>query len=260
MTNREYREHEGVSRSELFTIISKTPLHYKYSLEHKEEPSAAMIFGSAAHKYVLEKKDFFEEYAVAPAVDRRTKEGKEIYNSFVADSVGKTVITEADYIKIIEMSEAIDANPFAREFLTGECEQSFFWTDSETGEICKVRPDCISEVHGKKYIVDYKTTDSCVDGHFEKSARKFGYKMQAGMYREGLFNNTFEDYGFVFVAQEKAAPYAVRVYICSDEFMEEGCDQFREALAIYADCKKTGNWYGYETVYGVTTPLLGEGE
>lgn len=260
MTNREYREHEGISRSELFTIYSKTPFHYKYETENKAEPSNAMIFGSAAHKYILEKEDFEKEFAVCPICDRRTSVGKAIYNDFLTESEGKVVITQEDYSKIVEMSKAIDLNPFAREFLTGDCEQSFFWTDEDTGEVCKVRPDCITEVQGKKYIVDYKTTDSCADGHFERSCKKYGYKMQAGMYREGLFMKTFEDYGFVFVAQEKTAPYAVRVYICSEEFMNEGVEQFQEALAIYTECKKSGNWYGYESFYGVTTPLMGEGE
>lgn len=260
MTNKEYRQHEGISRSELFTLLSKSPKHMKFMQEHPTEPSNAMIFGSAAHKFILEKEEFFDEYAIAPICDRRTKEGKEIYNKFITKSEGKVVITKEDFEKIEAMSKAIDENPMAREFLTGECEQSFFWTDSSTGIPCKVRPDCISTVNGKKYIVDYKTTDSCADGHFEKSCKKYGYVMQSGMYREGLFENTFEEYGFVFVAQEKAEPFATRIYICSDGFMNDGFDQFREALGIYKECKESNNFYGYETYYGVATPLLGEGE
>lgn len=260
MTNEEYRKHEGVSRSELFTILNKTPHHYKYMKEHPTEPTNAMIFGSAAHKFILEREDFSKEYAVAPVVDRRTKEGKERYNQFITESEGKIVINQEDYFKILEMAMAIDSYPDAKTFLTGSCEQSFFWRDEATGEMCKIRPDCLTTVAGKKYIVDYKTTDSCQDGHFERSAKKYGYQMQAGMYREGMFENTFDEYGFVFVAQEKTAPYAVRIYICSDGYMDEGFTQFREALGIYAECKYTDNWYGYEGCYNVTTELLEEGE
>lgn len=261
MTNKEYRKHEGISRSELFTLLTKTPLHFKYEHEKEEsDPSNALIFGAAAHKYILEKDDFDSEFAVLPIVDRRTKEGKEIYNQFITESEGKTVINRDDFEKIKEMAKAIDENPFAREFLDGVHEVSYFWTDAETGEPCKVRPDCIATVDGKKYIVDYKTTDSCQDGHFERSAKKYGYKFQAGMYREGVFQNTFEDYGFVFVAQEKTAPYAVRVYKCTDSFIDEGYDQFREALGIYHICNTSGNWYGYESYYGVISDLRGEDE
>ena len=65
MTNKEYREHEGISRSELFKI-AKSPLHFKYALDHPEEKTPALIFGGAAHKYILEMGDFDKEYAVAP--------------------------------------------------------------------------------------------------------------------------------------------------------------------------------------------------
>ena len=129
------------------------------------------------------------------------------------------------------------------------------WTDEQTGEAVKCRPDCLIEVNGRKYIVDYKTTDSCEDGHFERSCRKYGYKLQAGMYREGVFQNTLDDYGFVFVAQEKKAPYAVRVYVCSEEFICEGYDQYRELLGLYHHCKEHDNWYGYDMA-----DLIGEGE
>lgn len=260
LTNKEYREAEGISRSDLFTILNKTPLHYKYKTEHPTEPTNAMIFGSAAHKYILEKDDFFNEYAILPIVDRRTKEGKEIYNSFITESEGKIVLNKEDFEKIVEMDKVIESNTDARAFLTGDCEKSFFWLDQVTGEICKIRPDCLTTVAGKKYIVDYKTTDSCADGHFESSCRKYGYQMQAGMYHEGMFEDTFDDYGFVFVAQEKSAPYAVRIYMCSEGFIDEGFTQFREALGIYHDCKMTGNWYGYEGSFGIVTTLGEEGE
>lgn len=261
VTNDEYRAKEGVSRSQLSILLSQTPLHFKYAEENKgKEDTPALVFGRAAHKYILEKESFFDEFAVAPQCDRRTKDGKEIYANFLIQSEGKSVISSDDYKAIEEMSKAIDETPLARPLLTGECEQSFFWTDAETGEICKIRPDCITEYAGKKYLVDYKTTDSCADGHFERSVRKFGYKFQSGMYREGFFQNTFDDVGFVFVAQEKKPPYAARVYFCSDEFINEGCEQFRKAISIYHYCKETGNWYGYSGPDNTLTYLYEEGE
>ena len=222
MKNKEYRATDAISRSELYVLFSQTPMHMKYYQEHPEEKdSAAMLEGRAAHKLILEPETFEDEFVVAPQCDRRTKEGKEIYARFLETAEDKEVILSDMKEKIAAMAEAINQNEHAKRFLTGEHEQSFFWTDADTGEKCKVRPDCIAEVDGKKYIVDYKTTDSCMDGHFERSVRKYGYKFQAGMYREGVFQNTFEDYGFVFVAQEKKAPFAVRVYVCNEDFINE---------------------------------------
>lgn len=257
MTNKEYRKHEGISKSQLFKI-AKSPFHFKHAVENPQQDTKSLLFGRAAHKYILEKDNFFQEFAIAPEVDRRTKAGKEEYAQFIADSEGKDVISRDEFEVILQMADAIKNNPEASSLLNGEYEQSFFWTDAATGEVCKCRPDCITEHEGMKYIVDYKTTDSCEDGHFERSCRKYGYKLQAGMYTEGLFQNTFEQYGFAFVAQEKAAPYAVRIYICTPEYIAQGYDQFRELIGIYHDCKETGNWYGYEGPMNVVTELLEE--
>ena len=260
MTNREYRENEAISRSELAVLLKETPLHFKYRMDHPKEDTPALAFGRAAHKYILEKELFSLEFAVAPICDRRTKAGKEIYEAFLQESAGKEVITAEDYETIKAMAQAVDEDPFARAFLTGECEQSFFWVDKETGEKCKVRPDCITTYEGKKYIVDYKTTDSCADGAFERSVRNYGYKFQSGMYREGVFQNTFEEYGFVFVAQEKKAPYACRVYVCNEDFMIEGFEQFKKAINLYHWCKTNECWYGYEGSESLVSELVGEGE
>lgn len=256
MTNDEYRAAEGYSRSELNILRSQTPLHF---INAQKASTPALEFGKACHKYILEKEDFFNEVAVLPVVDRRTKEGKETYSRFMEESEGKTIITSDQYRQILKMSEAIDRTPYARTLLTGEVEQSFFWKDS-TGIKLKVRPDCITEFEGKKYLVDYKTTESCADGHFERSVRKYGYKFQAGMYREGYFQNTFEDVGFIFVAQEKTEPYAARVYFCSDGFLNEGYEQFRETVDLLNYCITNDKWFGYEGADGVTSTLFEEGE
>lgn len=260
MTNKAYRKHEGVSRSELNILLTKSPMHFKYAQEHPEEDTPALLEGRAAHKLILEPETFTEEFAIAPKCDRRTIEGKTKYADFVLESEGKDIISPESMDKVYAMAKALNQNETAVKFLNGLHEQSYFWTDAQTGEACKVRPDCLAEVDGIKYIVDYKTTESCADGAFERSVKKYGYKFQSGMYREGVFQNTFEDYKFAFVAQEKKAPYASRVYICDDDFIREGYEQFREAIGIYHWCKEHDNWYGYEGPDNIITTLIGEGD
>ena len=261
ITQKEYRAANGISRSELNVLRELTPMHFKYAMEHKDEAETlALLEGRALHKEILEPDTFVDEFACAPQCDRRTKEGKEIYTRFLTEAEGKDVLTADSYQKVKDMVEAIRRNEQAMQFLKGEHEQSFFWTDAETGEACKVRTDCITEVDGKKYIVDYKSTESCADGAFERSVRKYGYKFQAGMYREGVFQNTFDDYGFVFIAQEKKAPYAVRVYICNEDFINEGFEQFRQTINLYHWCKVNDNWFGYEGPDNIISELSGEGD
>lgn len=258
MSQKAYREAEGISRSELFKI-ARSPLHFKYARENPED-SASLAFGRALHKYILEKDDFDHDFIILPEINRRTKAGKEEYERYQAEAfeTGKELVGREDMTVIIAMYDAVMEHPLARQLLTGEHEKDFFWTDALTGEKCKCRPDCLTEYEGQKYIVDYKSTDSCEDGHFERSCRKYGYKFQAGMYTEGIFQNTLEQYGFVFVAQEKKAPYAVRVYFCTPEFVAQGYDQFREYIGLYHQCRETGKWPGYEGFLDTPTELMEE--
>ena len=78
ISNKEYRAREGISSTELKKIM-KSPMHYRYWKDNPEETDTpSLLFGRAAHKYILETYDFYTEFTVAPNVDRRTKEGKEI--------------------------------------------------------------------------------------------------------------------------------------------------------------------------------------
>ena len=259
MTNKEYRKEPGVSRSDLW-LMSKTPMHYKYHLSAPEEETPALLFGSAMHKMALEPEDFMKEYAVLPgSIDRRTKRGKEMYEEFVDKIHGRKVVTEEQYIQILEMQEALKQNELAWKLLSGGIhEESYFWTDAETGLRCKIRPDVVTGYENRPLIVDYKTTDSCADGHFERSCSRYGYKLQAGMYTEGMFQTMFQEYGFAFVAQEKTPPYASRVYICDQDFIDEGHDQFRTYMGILKYCMTTNDWYGYEGPDHLPTVLGGE--
>lgn len=248
-----YDEMPGIRRSDLW-ILHKTPAHFKHHIDHRPEPTKALLFGIAAHKAILEPLEFEREYVTAPNVDRRTKAGKEEYADFMAANKDKTIISREDMEVICDMYEAVMANETADELLTGAHEMAVMWTDPDTGEACKAKFDCITSFDGRPYIVDYKTTDSCEDGAFERASRKYGYKFQAGMYSEGYFQTYLKECGFAFVAQEKTAPYLVRTYFCDPEYVKEGYDIFRMLLGTYHECRKRDFWPGYDAA-----DLLAEG-
>lgn len=240
----------AVRRSDLWEL-RKSPAHYLYAVTHEKEPTAALMFGTAAHKYILETDDFWKDYILMPKLDRRTREGKARYEEIMQS--GKTPVSEEDYNTILDMDKAIRANNTAFELLrNGIHEKPIQWHDWKTGEPCKCRPDVITVYNGENYIVDYKTTTSCEDGAFERACRAYGYKLQAGMYTEGVLNTMFKIHKFAFVAQEKNPPYAVRVYFCDDGFVEEGVQLFRDLIEIYHKCKESEDWPGYESgvLYG----------
>lgn len=243
MTN--YDNIPAVRRSDLWEL-RKSPAHYFYAVNHPTEPTPSLVFGTAAHKYILEQDEFWNEYAMAPEVDKRTKAGKAEWSEFMESIGDRSVIKPADFEVIKAMDEAIQAHPTASALLkTGRHEVPIEWTDPLTGEPCKCRPDCLTEYSGEKYIVDYKTTTSCENGHFERACRAYGYKLQAAMYTDGVFAEMLEPYRFAFVAQEKNPPYAVRVYFCDQGFIDEGMELFHDLIELYHLCKTAGQWPGY---------------
>lgn len=243
MTNSDYRKAEGVSSSELKQMV-KSPAHYRYWKDNPDDSDTpALLFGRACHKYVLETYDFYKEFAVAPNVDRRTKEGKELWNKFVAESEGKDVITEEQFEIIDAMRNAMLATPFVGKLINGEHEVSLFWTDEDTGIKCKCRPDSLNDK--LKIVVDYKTCDNAETQHFMRKAIDLGYDLQASYYLDGVKASTGLDCIFVFIAQEKKPPYAVNILQADDVFIRSGRQLYKDMLSTYKECTETGNWWGY---------------
>ena len=254
MNDRDYDKMPGIRRSDLWHI-NQTPMHFQYALTNPETDTKSLALGRAVHKYILERESFFEDFALIPNVDRRTKTGKETFEQFKSENEGKQWITADDMEVCLDMRQALLSNREIMQILeeARQTEVPFTWTDPETQIRCKCKADILTEINGMPYVIDYKTTTSCADFQFERSCRKYGYDFQAGMYIEGIEANTLEEHGFAFIAQEKTAPYAARIYWCDPSFIEAGKKIFHELLGIYSNCMKTGEWPGYES-----TELYGE--
>lgn len=250
MTEQEYNSIQAVRRSDLWRM-HESPEKYQWFLEHPPEPTPALIFGTAAHKMLLEFDSFFDDFAVAPNVDRRTKAGKEEWERFLTESKGKTVISGDDFTTAREMAMKALSVPFVRQLLEGKHEQAFFWTDEDTGIECKVRTDILTEMDGKVVIADYKTTANAKTDIFNQSVFKHGYYLQAWMYSEAVRINMKLSYrpDFYFLAQEKHAPYSLNVIQVTEDVMTAGMDCFRELIGTLALCRRTGFYFGYNGVY-----------
>ena len=245
MTEQEYRAAEGVSRSQLWRLHEGSPEKFMYAEEHPEEPTPALIFGQMVHKLVLEPETFGDEFVIMPECDRRTKDGKAIWQDFLQGAGDRTPIKAEDYEKALGMRNALLANDLITKLLSGKHEVPLFWTDELTGEQCKVRLDCFTPLSDKVLIVDYKSTNDAGTEPFIRSAINYGYDFQAAMYTEAVRRCMDKESVFIFIAQEKEPPYAVNVLAADQLLVQRGYDIFRELLGIYHECKVSGNWYGY---------------
>lgn len=247
MTNAEYRKKEGISSSDLKRMM-KSMAHWKYYHDNPEDSDTeALQFGRAYHKLMLEPDDFDNEFIVSPKFDRRTKEGKVAYEDFQKKADGKEVINEETYQKLLEMQVALYNTPFVKLLIKGEHEKSFFWKDETTGIPCKCRPDSFGQIKDQYICVDLKTTNDAETDKFMKDALKFGYDIQACHYCEGLESTYKKPFKFIFIAQEKTAPYLVNVLEADNYFMASGRELRSKLLDEYKKALETDVWEGYMT-------------
>ena len=231
--------------------------------------TTAMSFGRALHSYVLDGQDVFDkEYAIAPTVNKRTKDGREVYEAFCEDAEEhhKSIIDFPDYEKIMLMHKAIMSHPLASVLLKeGRSETSIFWTDEKTKLPCKCRPDRIPEGdHG--VILDLKSARSAELRDFTNDCIRFGYARQAGIYIEG-FNSisSAKVDAFVFICIEKDEPYRIEVFTLDDNFIFYGQSEFHRLLKIEKECRAKKVWPNYKnteirTLYLPNWTLIEMGE
>lgn len=245
MTEKEYREHPAISRSELWKI-SESPEKFRYYKDNPQPPTPALLFGQVLHKMVLQPDDFDSEFIVAPNIDRRTKAGKEEYADFLLRAEGKTIISADDFNKAAAMCASLRRAPFVDKLLSGECEKEFFWTDEMTGEECKCRVDCITPLDDNRVmVIDLKSASDASNDKFMRDSINYGYDFQTAMYSDGVAKNTGKEVVFVFIVVEKEPPYSVNIFQADELFTRRGYDIFRELIGVYHECKESGEWYGY---------------
>jgi hypothetical protein len=250
MDNTEYHELPAISKSHL-DQINRSPLHYwsRYVDPNRQpmQPTAAMELGTAVHMAVLEPELFLETYATAPGLSKTTKAGKEAWAE--AEASGKKLLKPDELDQIDCMHQALLSHPGARKALKsqGQAEQSFITKDPGTDLEIKCRPDYLTD---SGLVIDLKTTTDASLDAFSKSTANFRYYVQAAWYLHVLEVATGQrPKGFVFLAVEKTAPYAVQVFKASPDLITMGLDQAFADLARIAECKRIypedQPWPGY---------------
>lgn len=242
MTNKEYHARPEISASDLKQIAS-CPAKWIYEKSNPKEPTDAMMIGTAIHTRILEPEKYKDEVAILPTLDRRTKAGKEEYAEFVELSKNKVIITQDQNAEIESIEDSVMSNHYARTLIEYEeriVEKSFFWTDPDTGILCKTRPDLVGIA-----CVDLKSTVDASEDAFMRQAYNLKYHIQAAFYLDGLRANNIDCNRFVFIAVEKTAPYIVQIYVADDSFIERGRIEYKQALRTLAQCRADNKYPGY---------------
>lgn len=245
ISNELYHSSTAISRSKLM-LLDKSPYHFWFEhlsgLAKPKETTPSMIIGQLFHTLLLEPELFKDDYIVMPEVDRRTKEGKSIWQMFQETAQEKTILTVSQYEKTLSMVSMVKEHEIVSTLMSESIfEQSIFWTDKETGIQFKARPDIWSST----MIVDLKTSKDSEEYSFTRSALKYGYYLQAGMMYEACQSIGKKFDMFVHLVVEKEEPYAPSVYIMNDESLQFGIDQFQLYKKRLKKCLDSNKWEAY---------------
>ena len=253
ITNEEYHAGPGVSKSQLDDIaISPAVYQWRKHAPVDEEKLTALDMGTALHCLLLEPDEFETRFIIATEFNRRTTIGKEAEKAFLDDcaSTGKTVMTFEEGRKLRLMRESAFAHPDARWLLEqdGFSESSIYWTDKETGEQCRIRPD--RYLKNIPAIFDVKKTADMI--RFSTHAEEFRYYVQDAMYSEA-YEETFNerpDFLFLIVSDTiDCGRYPVRVQPLEEEWKLAGYEAWHRDLRKFHQCKISNDWHDMNPIY-----------
>ena len=266
---------EYLSSSQLKWYL-KSPRHYKHMLEHPQEETDAMRFGSLFHDCMAEMghggsvNDLLDAVVVFdPPINKTTGKPygsstlayQQAYLDFAKKMQGGVIVSREDKEALSGMLNSLMYNCGAtseqvRMLLKwGKSEVSIFY-ETEDGIKIKIRPDLLTP----KKIVDWKSTtlDDLTEESINRTILRYGYHISAAQYQWVYHKVTGKWVEFYLVFVQKQAPYdCVMVNMANYGYRYQkewdmlipgpGAMEFERLLELHTKCVKSGEWPGAET-------------
>jgi hypothetical protein len=222
-------------------VFLKSPRHYFYEKNrtYVKADKKHFTFSSALYEYIMEKAKFENNFIIAPKFDRRTKKGKEDYDSFYEDAKDKIVIDELNMQMIEQVSVNVQMNKtFMKLLQDSYYETSYYTKDKITGLKIKLRPDILPT--SENTILDIK---SYIDGSpksFISDVFDNDYGLSAAYYMDFLNKEKY-----IFAAMEQNAPFQISLYVLNDGIINYGKQQYRMGLDLLKWSLDNNYWCDY---------------
>ena len=251
----DYHAAPGASASRL-KELKRSAAHMKYAMDNPQEPTQAMIIGSATHSAILEPDLFVKEWGRIPEGDGRSKAVKEAKAELITQFGAGQILKPDVYDNILAMRDSVLDNALALDLLDGaETETSHYWresTDTVSDELvaarlkgresvfllgdvkCKARIDALPREDSmwSDCVVDIKTTANAHPDEFRRTVFNFSYHLQAQHYLSAA-----ERQRFIFIVVERDAPHCVAIYELDDDALKLGYEDREFLLGQWALCE-----------------------
>lgn len=229
--------------------FAKSPRHYIQYLTESRSASKEMNLGSIIHALLLYPSEFDMLFAIAPDVDRRTKDGRIAWDDFASTVKDKTVITNSELndaksivdiaLESTKVRSAIEqCNAFEQEF-----------RQDINGLPFRGFADGLSD----SYILEVKTMSDASPQNIIREFNNRKYHIQAALYSK-VFNLPVK-----YLVVETKTPYNYVVCDASDDYINYGnielqklCDRFKECMDL--DAFNTGYEFNMDSEFTIGLP------
>lgn len=255
-----YHRHEALSSSGAKKLTKpSTPAHFRQWRDAPQKPKKEFDIGSAAHTVVLGTGRPLHVVEAGSWVTKAAKEEREL-----GRELGRIPVLEKEYEEVQAMADEIRRHPLASLLFqrqqweagqlieaTGTAEVSLFWRDEVLGVDKRCRLDWLPSrltVEGVLMVPDYKTCASAAPDAIARSVRDYRYHQQAEWNTDGVLACGLSGGApvvFVFVFQEKTAPYLINVKAVERQSLQVAGWRNGQAMRLFRECSESGSWPGY---------------
>jgi hypothetical protein len=241
----------SLSQSIAKVLLDRSPKHAwtrhpRLNPHYRADDDTKYDIGNIAHRILLGRG---KDLRPVIADDWRTKAAREQREAAAAE--GMLGVLEKDLVRAGEMAVAagrqISEAGFGADWKdrSGDGEAVIAWRENDIWFRAMI--DWLSK--DRRRVWDLKTTSASAAPHeLGKKMANDGWHIQAAMHERGLDVLDPRNAGrreHYFVCLETEPPYAMTIARIPESALHIGRRQLNIAIAIWADCMRTGNWPGY---------------
>lgn len=246
-----HQELPGISKTSIELAALSPANMIARNNRQADSESEALLLGKMLHSRIEFHNDIEKYKALFVQMPAFTGEGsRKAKADWVEVNKANVVIDEGQALDIENLFLGLVANPQSKALMDadGIYEETVIWTDTESGVLCKCRPDKrLFSFLGAPMVVDWKTIrgDKFSKKGISDAIFEHSYHVSAAFTIDGLKAVGKDVSSYVFVFVQKAAPNNVLCVPAREIDIDIGRRKYKAILKQIAECQKTGVYPGF---------------